>query len=98
MNEIPKPRNQPRGVLRVSTIELILSVTDAKVYSPSSTADGESPIADCEPPPRPCCSDPALAIVYPHPLSSRCGLACAIVYPLPSILKMSGFGLRSFAR
>src|SRR5437762_3352231 len=50
MNEMPKPTHHRRGGRRASTMELILSVTDAKVYpgpmrpAPSGAAAGRSSV------------------------------------------------------
>ncbi len=44
-NEMPKPNSQPLDTGRVSTIELILSVTVAKVCPGSITGAPRSPLA-----------------------------------------------------
>ncbi len=45
MNAMPKPNHQPSDVLRVRTIALILSVTDAKVCPGAMTGGGTRPPA-----------------------------------------------------
>ena len=47
MNAMPKPNHQPSRVLRVSTIALILSVTDAKVWPGAMTGTARGRLNVC---------------------------------------------------
>src|SRR5689334_813588 len=91
-NATPNPKNQPRDVGRVSTMELILSVTVAKVCPGSMTgallpnASSRSAMNNCSPTTlllqdSGCESRPGTLFVAgysAHPATNNCGLTISV--------------------